>query len=108
MGDRFLKLQEEPCNPEAGELKQAFVTYIKFSSLHGEGWHRLRSELMDKLGLKSYCCRRMVITQVDLIENLLKYVDHISWELSGVLEVQQKLARIMDMTNLAETDSSQI
>jgi hypothetical protein len=28
---------------------------------------------MDRLGLKRYCCRRMVMTHVDLIEKLLKY-----------------------------------
>lgn len=28
---------------------------------------------MDELGLKRYCCRRMVMTHVDLIEKLLKY-----------------------------------
>ncbi|KAI3657344.1 hypothetical protein MP638_000822 [Amoeboaphelidium occidentale] len=30
-------------------------------------------EAMDKLGLKRYCCRRMVLTHVDLIEKLLHY-----------------------------------
>ena len=29
---------------------------------------------MDKLGLTRYCCRRMLMTHVDLIEKLLKYV----------------------------------
>lgn len=29
---------------------------------------------MDQLGLKRYCCRRMIMTHVDLIEKLLKYV----------------------------------
>lgn len=29
---------------------------------------------MDELGLKRYCCRRMIMTHVDLIEKLLKYV----------------------------------
>ncbi|EJT73242.1 DNA-directed RNA polymerase N/8 kDa subunit [Gaeumannomyces tritici R3-111a-1] len=28
---------------------------------------------MDALGLQRYCCRRMVMTHVDLIEKLLKY-----------------------------------
>ena len=28
---------------------------------------------MDQLGLSRYCCRRMVMTHVDLIEKLLKY-----------------------------------
>ena len=28
---------------------------------------------MNKLGLKRYCCRRMVYTHVDLIEQLLQY-----------------------------------
>lgn len=32
------------------------------------------SDAMDQLGLKRYCCRRMVMTHVDLIEKLLKCV----------------------------------
>lgn len=31
------------------------------------------SDAMDKLGLVRYCCRRMVLTHVDLIEKLLLY-----------------------------------
>ncbi|KAH9444256.1 hypothetical protein MJO29_003121 [Puccinia striiformis f. sp. tritici] len=30
-------------------------------------------DAMDALGLKRYCCRRMVLTHVDLIEKLLLY-----------------------------------
>jgi DNA-directed RNA polymerase I, II, and III subunit RPABC5 len=32
-----------------------------------------RSDAMDELGLNRYCCRRMVMTHVDLIEKLLRY-----------------------------------
>ena len=31
------------------------------------------NEALDKLELKRYCCRRMLISHVDLIEMLLKY-----------------------------------
>lgn len=31
------------------------------------------SDALDKLQLKRYCCRRMVLTHVDLIEKLLLY-----------------------------------
>ncbi|KAK7685379.1 DNA-directed RNA polymerase II subunit L [Cerrena zonata] len=30
-------------------------------------------EALDRLQLKRYCCRRMVLTHVDLIEKLLQY-----------------------------------
>jgi DNA-directed RNA polymerase I, II, and III subunit RPABC5 len=32
-----------------------------------------RSEALDQLGLTRYCCRRMLLTHVDLIEKLLEY-----------------------------------
>jgi len=32
----------------------------------------LYRDAMDKLGCKRYCCRRMIMTHVDLIEKLLK------------------------------------
>jgi len=30
-------------------------------------------EALDELGLSRYCCRRMLLTHVDLIEKLLQY-----------------------------------
>ena len=32
------------------------------------------SDAMDQLGCKRFCCRRMIMTHVDLIEKLLKSV----------------------------------
>jgi DNA-directed RNA polymerase I, II, and III subunit RPABC5 len=45
---------------------------------------------MDELGLKRYCCRRMIMTHVDLIEKLLKYdpisrIQHITRFLTQML-----------------------
>ena len=33
------------------------------------------SDAIDALELRRYCCRRMILTHVDLIEKLLKYVN---------------------------------
>lgn len=33
----------------------------------------IKSEVLDELGLKRYCCRRMLLTHVNLIDKLLNY-----------------------------------
>ena len=30
-------------------------------------------KVLDELGLTRYCCRRMLLTQVDLIDDIMKY-----------------------------------
>lgn len=37
------------------------------------------SDALDQLQLKRYCCRRMVLTHVDLIEKLLLYNRELEW-----------------------------
>ena len=41
-------------------------------------------EALDELGLRRYCCRRMVLTHVDLIEKKLAY--------QALVELEQKSA----------------
>ncbi len=35
--------------------------------------NKTEGEALDELGLRRYCCRRMILTHVDLIEKLLQY-----------------------------------
>ncbi len=48
------------------------------TNVYGRGYKNLADtfcrDAMDQLGCKRYCCRRMIMTHVDLIEKLLKYV----------------------------------
>ena len=46
---------------------------IQLSAVYSES-DMTCSDAMDKLGCKRFCCRRMIMTHVDLIEKLLKSV----------------------------------
>ena len=54
------------CGKVIGQKWEEYLQLLQ--SDHTEG------EAMDQLGLKRYCCRRMVLTHVDLIEKLLQQV----------------------------------
>lgn len=54
-----------PPSRSTGNKHQAYLELLKTD--HNEG------DALDKLGLKRYCCRRMLLAHVDLIEKLLSY-----------------------------------
>ena len=45
--------------------------YEKYKELLEEGLPP--DEALDKLGLERYCCRRMIIAHVELIDEVIKY-----------------------------------
>ena len=52
-------------------VRAGILGRVKF--LFRQTWLTFGREALDKLGLKRYCCRRMVLTHIDLIEKLLRY-----------------------------------
>ncbi|KAH7139454.1 8 kDa subunit-domain-containing protein [Dendryphion nanum] len=53
------------CGKVIGDLWERYLQLIDTGLSDGDA--------IDELGLRRYCCRRMVLTHVDLIEKLLKY-----------------------------------
>ncbi|KUI58685.1 DNA-directed RNA polymerases I, II, and III subunit RPABC5 [Cytospora mali] len=52
------------CGKVTGDLWERYLALIDDNVPDGDA--------MDQLGCKRYCCRRMIMTHVDLIEKLLK------------------------------------
>ncbi|KAJ8295200.1 DNA-directed RNA polymerases I, II, and III subunit RPABC5 [Rhodotorula toruloides] len=59
----FCTLENPSCGKVVGDRWTGFLQLLEAG--HSEG------EALDGLGLKRYCCRRMILTHVDLIEKLL-------------------------------------
>ncbi|KAI0816822.1 8 kDa subunit-domain-containing protein, partial [Trametes gibbosa] len=53
------------CGKVVGDKWVAYIDLLKNDVHEGDA--------LDQLQLKRYCCRRMVLTHVDLIEKLLHY-----------------------------------
>ncbi|KAG8632103.1 hypothetical protein KVT40_001243 [Elsinoe batatas] len=53
------------CGKVIGDLWERYLELLGQEVQDGEA--------MDQLGLHRYCCRRMLMTHVDLIEKLLRY-----------------------------------
>lgn len=62
---------------------------------------------MDQLGCKRYCCRRMIMTHVDLIEKLLKYaqLSHSLIADAPGFSTDDTVANIENRYNPAERDT---
>lgn len=53
------------CGKVVGDKWETYLEYLEEGMSEGDA--------LDRLGLKRYCCRRMVLTHVDLIEKFLRY-----------------------------------
>ncbi|KAJ5895484.1 hypothetical protein N7495_007175 [Penicillium taxi] len=53
------------CGKVVGDLWERYLQLLDEGVPDGDA--------MDQLGLRRYCCRRMVMTHVDLIEKLLRF-----------------------------------
>ncbi len=53
------------CGSVIGDKWEYFVNEVKKG--------RSMKEVLDELGIRRYCCRRMFISHVDLIDELVKY-----------------------------------
>ncbi len=53
------------CGNVIGDKYRKFMEYIKAGMDP--------KEALDKLGLKRYCCRRMILTHVDIIDQFILY-----------------------------------
>lgn len=53
------------CGKVIGHLYEKFVEELKTN--------QDPAEVLNKLGVKRYCCRRMLLSHVDLIDEVLKF-----------------------------------
>jgi DNA-directed RNA polymerase I, II, and III subunit RPABC5 len=59
------------CNKVIGSLWDPYKKLLK--DFKNEGNTLAEKKALDTLGLKRYCCRRMLLCHVDVFEHLLNY-----------------------------------
>ena len=50
-----------------------------------------KKDALDKLGLKRYCCRRILLSHVELIDKMLNYVDYEKDNENHIIKKLEKL-----------------
>jgi DNA-directed RNA polymerase I, II, and III subunit RPABC5 len=61
-------------DPDSGEgMTEGYVERALKTIRNRSLTAAMNSQALDELGLSRYCCRRMLLTHVDLIEKLLRY-----------------------------------
>lgn len=88
--ERYLQLLDEG-------VPDGYVSAPHLELLAARVLIKISSDAMDQLGCKRYCCRRMVMTHVDLIEKLLRLV-----RLKNLDEMAVRLI-FTDIIRLSET-----
>lgn len=69
------------CGKVVGNLWEQYLALLKGVPVEEDDEHKdsehnhgyTPAEALNALGLRRYCCRRMLLTHVDLIEKLLQY-----------------------------------
>ena len=61
------------CNKVIGHLWKKYDNEVQLKISQGGDESIVRGKVMDDLGLSKYCCRRMFLGHVDVIDTLLKY-----------------------------------
>ena len=66
-GDMIIPVRCFTCGKPIGHLWEEFARRVKAGEDPGR--------VLDELGVKRYCCRRMLLSHVELIDEVLRYFE---------------------------------